>query len=178
MNRRHSALFVALAVLALAVALPAIAAPPGQAQGPKASKEPKVQVTLNGTVEAATDAEGKTSYSLTSGGTTYALEAGPSWFHGDSHPLAAFVGDSVTIVGEHAEGSTEVDVRSVNGTELRAAGKPGWAGGWRQIGAKHPGWSQAKLDRFEARFGDCWPPGHCRDKTKNRDEVPAPTAVP
>ena len=178
MNPRRPALVLALTALALAIALPAIAAPPEGAKGPKASKEPKVEVTLSGTVEAATDADGKTTYTLASGGTTYTLGAGPSWFHGDSHPLAAVVGDSVTIVGEHAEGSTDVDVLSINGTELRAAGKPAWAGGWRRIGAKHPGWSQAKLDRFEARFGECWPPGRCKDKTKNRDEVPEPTAAP
>jgi hypothetical protein len=178
MRHRPIALFMALLAILLAVALPALgAAPPGSpgaghANGPKASKAPQVEVTLTGTIRSATDADGKTTYTLTSGGTTFTLEAGPAWFHGDSHPLAAFVGDSVTIVGEQAEGSTEIDVLSVDGSELRAAGKPPWAGGWKQVGAKHPGWSQAKADRFQAKFGDCFPPGQCKDKTPDEEAAP------
>ncbi len=59
-------------------------------------------------------------------------------------------------------GGTEVDVQTVDGTAIRAPGKPPWAGGWKVQGEKHPGWSQAKADKFKAKFGDCWPPGHCK----------------
>ena len=181
MTRSRFVLPVATVALLLAVAIPALAAPPagspgaGHARGPKESKAPGIEVTLSGTVRSATDAEGKTSYTMASGGTTWTLEAGPAWFFGDAHPLKPFVGTSVTVVGEHAEGSTEVDVRSVNGTQLRAAGKPPWAGGWKQVGVKHPAWSQAKADRFKARFGDCFPPGQCKDKNR---EAPAATTAP
>ena len=108
-------------------------------------------------------------------GETYTLEAGPSWYHGDNHPLKPFVGKSVTIVAEGAAGATELDVKSVNGTALRAPGKPPWAGGWKRVGAKHPGWSQAKADRFKTKFGDCFPPGKCKAKTKTHAAEPEET---
>jgi len=75
----------------------------------------------------------------------------------------------VTVTGEAAEGSTEVDVLMVNGTVIREPGKPPWAGGWKQVGENHPGWSAEKAARWAAKaakqgqkFGDCWPPGHCK----------------
>jgi hypothetical protein len=178
-NHKPILLVVALAVLAIVVALPALAADPSTPPGPgksdkaKASHEPKAEVTLTGTVATSTDADGKAQYTLSSGGTTYTLDAGPSWFFGDKHPLKPFVGKSVTIVGEKATGSTEVEVKSVNGTAIRAEGKPPWAGGWKRVGKLHPGWSQEKADRFKAKFGDCFPPGHC--KTKPNTEQPAET---
>ena len=52
----------------------------------------------------------------------------------------------------------------VNGKH--AGGKPSWAGGWMRVGKDHPGWSQAKADRFKAKFGDCFPPGQCKDKAE------------
>jgi hypothetical protein len=170
-----------LAVLGLAilVALPAVAthtpghSPPGQ--GNKPEKSPEVQVTLRGQVRASTDTDGKTTYTLTAGGKTYELDAGPAWFHGDKHPLKAFVGKTVTIVGGQRQGSLEVDVKSVDGTALRAAGKPAWAGGWKRVGSAHPGWSQEKADRMKAKFGDCFPPGQCKEKpAKGAKESPAP----
>lgn len=176
MNRRHLLLVVALAVLAIVVALPALAADPSASAGPgksdkaKASKAPETPVSLTGTVAATTDAEGKTQYTLQSGGTTYALEAGPSWFFGDKHPLKPFVGKSVTVAGEKKEGSNEVDVKSVDGTAIRGEGKPPWAGGWKRVGKIHPGWSQEKADRFKAKFGDCFPPGQCKNKTPAADQ--------
>jgi hypothetical protein len=169
MKRRPIVLLIALAVLAIVVALPALGAEPsptpdGPGNSEKAKKAEKDPVTLNGTVASSTDAEGKTTYTIRSGGTTYTLEAGPSWFFGDNHPLKPFVGDSVTIVGEKAADSTEVDVDTVNGTALREGGKPPWAGGWKRVGEGHPGWSQDKADRFKAKFGDCFPPGQCKEK--------------
>ena len=76
------------------------------------------------------------------------LEAGPSWYWGDHHPLAPFVGKHVTVVGEQATGSTEVDVHSVDGTVVREPGKPPWAGGWKAVGKIHPGWTQEKADTW------------------------------
>jgi len=131
---------------------------------------PDVEVTLNGTVGTRTTTDGKVEYTLTVGATTLTLDAGPSWFYGDKHPLAPFVGKTVTVVGDQATGSTDIDVISVDGTVIRAAGKPPWAGGWKRLGKVHPGWSQEKWDKWQgkmaergARFGtDCWPPGQCR----------------
>lgn len=183
------ALFVAIAVPAIA-ASPSASAPPSGAtatekpdkspRAPKAEKvhEPEVTLTLSGTVSTSTDAEGRASYTLRSGSTTYTLEAGPAWFYGDKHPLKPFVGKSVTIVGEQETGSAEVDVLSVNGTAIREPGRPPWAGGWKRVGEKHPGWSQEKADRFTAKFGDCFPPGQCKDKSAKPDaddEAPSPS---
>ena len=192
LDRRFRLAFVAGLVLVLgAVALPAVAANPdtgpagGNGQrgpvnaeaspGPKAEKAkkpkvPKEPVTVQGRVTVVTDEDGNPGYRLTDGGTTWSLDAGPSWFHGDNHPLKAYVGEQVTIEGEAAEGSTELDVATVDGTALRAPGKPPWAGGWKRVGEAHPGWSQEKADRMaekaermKAKFGDCFPPGKCKD---------------
>jgi hypothetical protein len=138
---------------------------PGGAKPDKANKgnkTPKVAITLRGTVATATDAKGRPTFSMTSGGTTYELGAGPPWFWGANNPLAKFAGKTVTITGETHVGATDVDVLTVDGTAIRAPGKPPWAGGWKVVGETHPGWSQAKADKFKAKFGDCWPPGHCK----------------
>ena len=75
------------------------------------------------------------------------LSAGPKWWWGDASPLAGAVGKTVTIDGEQAEGSDEVDVLAIDGTAIRAAGKPPWAGGWKVVGERHPGWAQWKVDK-------------------------------
>ena len=173
MGRRP--LVVVLAFVALiGLALPAFAAQPspGPGNSDKAHKDktPKAQVTLTGTVATSTDAEGASIYTLQSGGTTYTLEAGPPWFFGENHPLKPYVGKSVTVVGEKAADSNEVDVQSVDGKALREPGRPPWAGGWKRVGERHPGWSQEKADRFKAKFGDCFPPGQCKDKPAGADE--------
>ena len=158
--RRAIATAVGVVVVLSAIAiLPVLAAKPD-----KAAHVEKTPIKLTGTIQLATDADGHETYSLQSGGKTYTLEAGPAWFFGDKYPLKKFVGQSVTIDGEVAAGSTEVEVDSVNGTALRAPGKPPWAGGWKVVGAAHPGWTQAKADRMKAKFGDCFPPGQCKDK--------------
>lgn len=169
MNRRPVLAGLALLALLVLFALPVVAAdpsatpvPPGQAsKPPKAEKTP---ITLTGTVAASTDADGRAAFTLRSGGTTYTLDGGPPWFYGDNHPLKAYVGKSVTIVGGRATGSTEIDVETVGGKALHGPGKPPWAGAWMVIGEGHPGWSQEKADRFKAMFGDCFPPGRCTEK--------------
>ena len=186
-------LVVGLIALVGLVTLPALAASPSPSTGataasaapspepkaskapkaPKASKAPEVAVTLRGPVAAAKDADGRTTYTLTANGKTVRLDAGPSWFFGDKHPLAPFVGKTVTITG--GQRGDEVDVETVDGVRLRAPGKPPWAGGWKAVGSAHPGWSQEKADRWAqkqaAKAGKgaagtdgsgCWPPGHCK----------------
>jgi hypothetical protein len=166
-RRWRSAVAVVAVIVVAALALPVLAA------DPSADKTPEVAITLSGTIVTATDAKGRPTFSLSSGGKTYELDAGPPWFWGANNPLAKFAGKSVTITGETHVGSTEVDVQTVDGTAIRASGKPPWAGGWKVVGDKHPGWSQAKADRFKAKFGGCWPPGHCK-----QPESTSPTTAP
>jgi hypothetical protein len=151
----------------------------------KRAKTPEVEVTLTGTLGTRTAADGEVEYTLTSGATTVVLDAGPAWFYKDNHPLKPFVGKTVTVVGDQRQGSTGVDVRSVDGTEIRAAGRPPWAGGWKRVGKDHPGWSQEKWDKWQAKLAeriqrlgtDCWPPGHCKTPAEKR-AVPSPSAEP
>lgn len=138
----------------------------------KLDKGPGVDVTLTGTVGTRTNAEGAIEYTLTIGGKTVVLDAGPPWFYGNDYPLKAYVGKRVTITGSQRAGAAEVEVAAVDGKRLRAQGKPPWAGGWKRVGEDHPGWSQEKWDRWQARMAaklealgvDCWPPGRCKDK--------------
>ena len=139
-------------------------------KGDKQDKTPEVDVTVSGTVGTKTDADGDTEYTLTAGSKVLVLDAGPPWFYGDNHPLKPYVGKKVTITGSQHTGSDEIEVTAVDGKVIRAAGKPPWAGGWKAVGARHPGWSQEKWDRWQARsaakakaFGvDCFPPGLCK----------------
>ena len=164
----------------------------GSGRSDQAAKAPATDVSLSGALGSRTAADGTTEYTLTNGDTVLSLDAGPAWFFGDSYPLAPFVGQQVTITGEQREGSTTVDVLTVNGTALREPGKPPWAGGWKTVGERHPGWSQEKADRQAAkqaakaarqaakqeRFGlDCWPPGHCKDAS-GKPATPNATPTP
>ena len=144
-------------------------------KGDKADKTPEVPITLRGTIASTTGDKGFPTFTMSSGGKTYELEAGPPWFWGANNPLAKFVGKTVTITGEAEAGGTEVDVEAVDGTAIRAPGKPPWAGGWKVVGERHPGWSQAKADKFKAKFGDCFPPGQCK---KADAGTAAPSAIP
>lgn len=152
---------------------------------PKVEKAPATPVTLSGTVGTRTDAEGRTEYTLTTGTTTVVIDGGPSWFYGDSHPLKAYVGKNVTITGSRRAGDTDVHVKAVNGTAIRGEGRPAWAGGWKRVGARHPGWTQEKMDRWNARHADrakalgldCFPPGQCKVKPgPATDDLPNPDA--
>lgn len=108
-------------------------------------KAPEHPVTLSGTVGKATGEDGE--FTLTVGSTVYTLDAGPKWWWGAASPLAAVVGKHVTIAGEQEDGSTDVDVLAIDGKQLRPAGRPPWAGGWKVVGPKHPGWAQWKVDK-------------------------------
>src|SRR5919108_835217 len=122
MSRRRILATVALIALLAAVTVPALAAnqpapvgqitkpenakpssPPGLANKP--DKAPKSAITITGMIQEATDADGRLIFTLQDGGTTYTLDGGPAWFYGDDHPLKKYVGQSVTVVGEVAEGS-------------------------------------------------------------------------
>jgi type II secretory pathway pseudopilin PulG len=139
-----------------------------------AAKGNEAAVTLTGTIQLASDAKGRPAYTLTSGLTTYTLKAGPRKLTGAGSPLNQYVGQSVTLTGKLAKGSNVVNVLSVNGTALRGNG----------AGAGNPGRSQDKAERFRARFGDCFPPGQCKDKSNrggdenagDADESEAPEA--
>jgi hypothetical protein len=117
------------------------ASPPGQTgtdtadkspkpdKADKAAKTPEIAVTVTGTVTQTTDGKGRPTFTLTAGTTTWELSAGPTWYWGDKNPLAAYVGKSVTVAGTYHEGETDLSVDTIDGTALRAAGKPPWAGG-------------------------------------------------
>ena len=182
MNRRRMLAAIGLIALLVALAVPALAAnlnsPPGPANEPaadpnsppglanKPNKAPKAAITITGTIQESTGADGRAVFTIQDGGTTYTLDGGPSWFYGDDHPLKVYVGQTVTVAGEVADGSTEIEVETVQGTALREPGRPPWAGGWKVVGERHPGWSQDKADRFRA---DCWPPGHCKTDAQTED---------
>jgi hypothetical protein len=188
--RRLAALLIASLVVVVAVAIPVLAASPapsgtpGQVEhpgkGPKESKPPETAVTVHGRVGSRTDADGSVEYTLTADGKTLRLSAGPPWFWGDKNPLKGSVGKTVTITGSQA--GDEIDVETVDGVAIREPGRPPWAGGWKAVGSAHPGWSQAKADRFaekaKERGLDCWPPGLCKphgpDAADEPDESEAP----
>lgn len=202
-NARDVVVLIALIGIIALYALPTLAASPSPGASPapaaassadpsakpqksrepkpaKADKAPDVAVTVTGAVATRTDSDGELEYTLTRGGTVLVLDAGPAWFFKDKHPLAPYVGKTVTVAGEQRTGSTEVEVVSVNGTALREPGKPPWAGGWKRVGKDHPGWTQQKWDRWQARAKErgleCFPPGQCRDKTKA--DKPAASGAP
>jgi hypothetical protein len=178
MRRRPPPLLLVPLIVAIVAAVPVLAANPSQPPGQAKDKANKAPITLTGTIEVTKGADGRDTYSMQSGGKRYTLEAGPAWFFGDNYPLKPYVGKSVTVVGEVAEGSTDVDVESVDGKALRAGGKPPWAGGWRRVGSIHPGWSQEKADRFKSKFGDCFPPGQCKDKPARGADEPEESKAP
>jgi hypothetical protein len=200
---RRPGFFLIAVTLAIAVAAPVVigadpsssptaSAKPGRSplpsRAPKADKAPKpdksekgpeIAITLNGTVATSTDGKGRSSFTLTSGGTVYELSAGPKWFWGKNNPLAAYVGKSVKVVGSHTQGSTDVDVDLVDGKALRAEGRPPWAGGPRVVGEKHPGWKAWKAAGEHGNGkGRAGAPGQLKDKTKDDTEAPEASERP
>lgn len=140
-----SAALVAAVGIAVAPSLAADPSPkPGQ--GRDSDKSPETPVTVSGTIRATTDEQGRTEYTLTSGGTTFELDAGPPWWFGSAHPLAGLVGTSVAITGT-TRGNGELDVETIDGRALREPGRPPWAGGPKEVGEKHPGYKPWKAER-------------------------------
>ena len=144
--------------------------PPKPDKPDNADKAKGAPVTVTGTVGTRNGTDGHVAYTLDTGSAVLVLEAGPPWFYGDDHPLKAHVGKRVTIVGEQRAGEDEVDVETVDGVRIREPGKPPWAGGWKAVGERHPGWSEEKAARWGAKRAEqtarhgtsCWPPGHCK----------------
>src|SRR5262245_51473612 len=182
-RRRLGWLGIAIA-FGLAVAIPVFAAdplapstsptPPGHSkpdkspkpgQGNQKAKAPEVDVTVTGTVQQGTDGQGRPTFTVTANGKTWELSAGPAWFWGDKNPLKAFVGKSVTIAGSSQTGSSELDVATVDGTAIRAAGKPPWAGGPWHVGSSHPGWKPWMANGKPGGHGRDNAPGQHKDKT-------------
>ena len=180
MGHARAARFAVGISLALLLVVPAVLAaepsappsPPDHAR--EKAKAPKVEVTLNGTIERTTDDKGRPTFALTAGGTTYELSAGPKWFHGaGGGPLAEFVGRSVEVHGWQREGSTDVSVDTVDGERVLPEGRPPWAGGPRANGQRHPGWKPWKLwgsDERPARgLGREHAPGQLKEKPADAD---------
>jgi len=161
MDRRMTIVAVGIAAFVFGVAATALALRPDKSE--TAAKGGESAITLTGTVQLAADAKGRPAYTLTSGLTTYTLKAGPRMLTGAGSPLNQYVGQSVTITGK-VNGQNVVNVVSVNGTALRGQGRPPWAGGGNAAGGGHPGGSGDKADRMREKFGDCFPPGQCKDK--------------
>lgn len=188
-DRRLSLLAIGL-VAALAFAIPVLGADPSPSASPsgeveaddpeakaeaaaekaeakaeaKANKGPEIALTLTGTVARTTDGKGRPTFTLTVGAVTWELSAGPKWYWGDKNPLAAFVGTSVVVTGTHHEGESELDVDTVNGKALRAAGKPPWAGGPKVVGKIHPGWKDWKANGKPGKgHGRAGAPGQTKD---------------
>jgi hypothetical protein len=133
---------------------------PDQEKPEKAGKTdegPELAVTVAGTVVAAPDEDGDPGYTVTASGKTWHLSAGPTWFWGAKNPLNAYVGKSVTIVGSTHTGDTEIDVETVDGKAIRAAGKPPWAGGPWVVGPTHPGWKSWMADGKPGHGSDTAP---------------------
>lgn len=148
--------------------------PDKAAQGDRVPEEP---VSLTGRIGTVTDADGETDYTLTVGSTVYTLETGPRWWWGDKNPLAGLVGRSVLVEGERAQGATSIDVFVAGGTTIRAAGKPPWAGGWKVVGERHPGWAQWKVDKWAdrlAKWAAKWPDGKPGKGPLGAEGSPAP----
>jgi hypothetical protein len=185
-DRRLGLLALGL-VAALAFAIPVMGADPSPSTSPpaekaeekaaaaaekaesRAEKTPEIARTLTGRVGATTDGKGRPTFTLTVGGVIWELSAGPKWYWGDKNPLAEFVGETVEVAGTHQEGNTELDVETVNGAAIRAAGKPPWAGGPKVVGERHPGWKAWKADKARNKpgqgLGREGAPGQLKDKT-------------
>jgi hypothetical protein len=159
-NRRVLLPLAGLAALVL-IAAPVFGADPS-AKPEKADKGTAIAKTLTGTVASAEDAKGRATFTMTVGGVTWELSAGPKWFWGANNPLAAFVGKSVEVAGTYRSGETDLDVVTVDGKALRAAGKPPWAGGPKVVGKIHPGWKDAKPGNAHGRANA---PGQNKDKS-------------
>ena len=173
MNRRHLVTGLGIVALLALLAVPVLAGWPGQGATRPARPRRRSRrrpSRISGTIDVTTDENGNDTYTLPTAERPTRSRLARRGSSGNNHPLKPFVGKSVTVDGEVAEGGTEVDVQAVNGTALREPGKPPWAGGWKVVGERHPGWSQEKADRFKAKFGDCFPPGQCKEKPAGGDE--------
>lgn len=119
---------------------------------------PEPTSTLRGVLRVQEGADGRGTYLIGD----VRLSVGPPWFWGENHPLADLVGRTITVTGREDDGANgrgrgrggdegpSFDVFAVNGTEIRQAGRPPWAGGPRVVGPSHPGyqgWFRGQANR-------------------------------
>lgn len=171
--RRYRPLFLLAGLLVLLlVVTPAFGANP-QGKPAKAEKGPAIARTLTGTIVATKDTKGRATYEMTVNGVTWELSAGPKWYWAGSNPLAAYVGSEVEVTGTYREGRTDLSVATVDGTAIRAAGRPPWAGGPKVVGERHPGWKDATGSKAKANpgkgYGREQAPGQNKTKTRGDD---------
>ena len=70
-----------------------------------------------------------------------------------------------------------LDVETVDGTAIRAPGKPPWAGGPWAVGSTHPGWKPWMADGKPGNGnGRAGAPGQSKDKAS--DDEPEPSESP
>lgn len=143
---RRLALFLAGSAVAIALVILPLLMPATNPTAGKAQKthKPEIAITVRGTIQKSAAQDGTTEYTMLANGTTYRLSDGPAWWWGAKDPLAAYVGRTVEVVGKVAQGSTALDVQSIDGKALRAPGRPPWAGGRKAAGQKHPGAGKSK----------------------------------
>ncbi len=139
----------------------------------KAEKGPELSVTVTGTVTTAKDEQGRPTFSITDGATTWELSAGPKWYWGDANPLKAHVGKRITVVGTHHKGDTDLDVETIGGKAIREAGRPPWAGGPKAQGEKHPGWKAWKTWKTDGTSGKVR--GHGRETAPGQIDKASPS---
>jgi hypothetical protein len=162
---RRAFLPVAALATLLLIAAPVFGANPS-AKPAKADKGPEIARTMTGTVATAVDEKGRPTYTMVVDGVTWELSAGPKWFWGANNPLAAYVGKAVEVAGTYHAGENDLDVETVDGKALRAAGRPPWAGGPKVVGSSHPGWKDGKPGKGHGRENA---PGQNKDKSKAPD---------
>ncbi len=161
---RRVLLAIAAFVALLLIAAPAFGANPSAKpeRGDKGDQGSELSTTLTGTIASSEDAKGRATFTMTVGGVTWELSAGPRWYWGAKNPLAAFVGKSVEVTGTYHAGQTDLDVSTVDGKALRSAGKPPWAGGPKVVGKIHPGGKDGTPGHGHGRADA---PGQLKDKS-------------
>ena len=181
-NRRLAIFLAGSAVAVAAVVIALLLLPASRPTTGKAQKThtPEQAITVHGTIQKATAPDGKIAYTLVANATTYRLSDGPDWWWGANDPLGSYVGKTVDVTGEVAQGSTDIDVLSIDGKAIRAPGRPPWAGGPKAVGEKHPGFKAAKEARDKAKDKGSGKPGASAAPSSSASPPPssAPSASP
>jgi hypothetical protein len=166
---------VAVAVVVIALLLPATRPTTGKAQKTHPSEQ---AVTVHGTIQKTTAPDGKGAYTLVANATTYRLSDGPEWWWGANDPLASYVGKTVDVTGEVAQGSTDLDVLSIDGKAIRAPGRPPRAGGPKAVAEKHPGYKASKEASDKAKDKENGKPAASASPSSSVSPSPAAQPAP
>jgi hypothetical protein len=171
---------IAAAVVVIALLLPASNPTTGKGQAGKAQKTHTSEqaITVHGTIQKTTAPDGKVAYTLVANATTYRLSDGPEWWWGANDPLASYVGKTVDVTGEVAQGSTDVDVLSIDGKAIRAPGRPPWAGGPKAVGEKHPGFKASRGARDKAKDKGSGKPDASASPSSSASASISPSTLP